>query len=602
MVITSKRADPPTISTPDHKQMIDPSMASPRTPRTPRTLISQLRPPIIDSKTLTPLSEVREKFRGIQNCLDTLNQRLQAAAQTSSPLVRITAPRRGPLKVMRMPSPIKATNEVILARATPAPKVLPACLPINRGRAHCDNTTASGVSARSSRRPSVPRVSTKILPKDRPSITTTAAPPQRRSSIPRVSVSSASLVNTKAESVLLRERRPSIPRISISACNVSFNRTQPKTSLVSLNASGYLPRRPLPSLAKELLDRLPPKNRNDWAQATPPAKEKRKSGKNQKTEKLLGALETTTARLESIKIEETMKDAPSLTVDEKKDAPSLTVEPKRDKPWSREDFKFIAPLGKGGFGIVDKALAVRGGMHVAIKSVSLMWLIQNNALNMIKSEIGIQSELKHRNVIKLHGYFCDKDRLSIIMDVGERGDLFDRIAASGQLDEHLSAKIVCQLSDALSYCHSKGVIHRDLKPENVLLDKADNALLSDFGWSTRVERDEIRTTFCGTFDYMAPELTRHQPYDKMVDNWALGILCFECLEGRPPFAAGLPFAVQLEVPFTDAHSDLARDLIGSLVREVPKERFMLEEVKKHAWIQKHCPDALALTKSRPDLI
>lgn len=103
------------------------------------------------------------------------------------------------------------------------------------------------------------------------------------------------------------------------------------------------------------------------------------------------------------------------------------------------------------------------------------------------------------------------------------------------MDPLETKKCLWQLLRSIEYCHSHHVIHRDIKPENLLLDGDDRILIADFGWST-ISRAR-RQTFCGTLDYLAPEMALQQPYDRRVDVWGLGVLMFECLAGRPPFEA-----------------------------------------------------------------
>ena len=83
--------------------------------------------------------------------------------------------------------------------------------------------------------------------------------------------------------------------------------------------------------------------------------------------------------------------------------------------------------------------------------------------------------------------------------------------------------------------HKKNIIHRDLKPENLLIDTEGNIKLCDFGWSAEVSLLEKRKTFCGTIDYMAPEMIKNQPHDHSLDIWCLGILLYELLHGYAPF-------------------------------------------------------------------
>ncbi len=87
----------------------------------------------------------------------------------------------------------------------------------------------------------------------------------------------------------------------------------------------------------------------------------------------------------------------------------------------------------------------------------------------------------------------------------------------------------------LDYLHKKNIIHRDIKPENLLLDKEGNIKICDFGWSAEANILEKRNTYCGTTDYMAPEMIKNESHEFSLDIWCLGILLYELLHGKPPF-------------------------------------------------------------------
>lgn len=114
--------------------------------------------------------------------------------------------------------------------------------------------------------------------------------------------------------------------------------------------------------------------------------------------------------------------------------------------------------------------------------------------------------------------------------------MFQRLRRQKNFDENTGKVIIAQIVEALLYLQQRNIIHRDIKPENILICDVErmHIKLCDFGWSTHTI-GERRTTFCGTVDYVAPELVYSEPYDEKVDLWAVGILTFELLIGHAPF-------------------------------------------------------------------
>lgn len=136
------------------------------------------------------------------------------------------------------------------------------------------------------------------------------------------------------------------------------------------------------------------------------------------------------------------------------------------------------------------------------------------------------------------------------------------------------------------------MIHRDIKPENLLLDHEGRLKIADFGWS--VQSRSKRHTMCGTLDYLAPEMVENKAHDYAVDNWTLGILCYEFLYGVPPFEAesqGDTFRrimkVDLSFPSTPCVSTEAKDLILRLLVKDSSKRLSLQKIMEHPWIIKN---------------
>ena len=144
------------------------------------------------------------------------------------------------------------------------------------------------------------------------------------------------------------------------------------------------------------------------------------------------------------------------------------------------------------------------------------------------------------------------------------------------------------------------MIHRDIKPENILVINKGDTLevkLCDFGWSTH-SINEDRTTFCGTPDYLAPELVTKTPYDDKIDNWALGILTYELLTGAAPFQPPKTDGAKNTDIYTNIQnvdicynenyekivSPQAKDFITQILHQDPKKRLSLKEIACHPWL------------------
>ncbi|KAF9679881.1 hypothetical protein SADUNF_Sadunf06G0061700 [Salix dunnii] len=207
----------------------------------------------------------------------------------------------------------------------------------------------------------------------------------------------------------------------------------------------------------------------------------------------------------------------------------------RQRGWSIADFEIGKPLGRGKFGRVYVAREAKSKYIVALKVIFKEQIDKYNIHHQLKREMEIQTSLSHPNILRLYGWFHDEQRVFMILEYAHGGELFKELRKCGYLSEKKAATYVASLANALAYCHEKDVIHRDIKPENLLLDHEGRLKIADFGWS--VQSRSKRHTMCGTLDYLAPEMVENKAHDYAVDNWTLGILCYEFLYGAPPFEA-----------------------------------------------------------------
>lgn len=201
-------------------------------------------------------------------------------------------------------------------------------------------------------------------------------------------------------------------------------------------------------------------------------------------------------------------------------------------------FEIGKPLGKGKFGRVYMAREREHGFVCALKVLDKKELQAGRVEKQVRREIEIQSNMRHPNILQLYGHFHDSRRIFLILEFAGRGELYKHLRRERRFPEWRAAQYVAQMATALRYMHRKNIIHRDIKPENILVGIHGEVKLSDFGWSVHTPGNR-RKTYCGTLDYLPPEMVvpraADQSYDSRVDIWSLGVLTYEFLVGEAPF-------------------------------------------------------------------
>lgn len=264
------------------------------------------------------------------------------------------------------------------------------------------------------------------------------------------------------------------------------------------------------------------------------------------------------------------------------------------KTWTIDDFELGKPLGRGRFGQVWLTKEKESDCIVALKIIPKKEINSLELAKQLRREIEIHTNLKHKNILRMYGYFHDQKNVYLILEYAGKGEVYSLLEQNGKFNEKMAANFIYQVTNALIYMQSENIIHRDIKPENLLLGCDNQIKISDFGWAVK-NRDGRRLTYCGTPQYLAPEMYEKTLHDSTVDIWCLGILCYEFLVGETPFdfknkttAETYQIVKNLKFQLPDFLSLEAKDFIRRVLRADPKERMQLKDVLNHFWIVKHC--------------
>ncbi|CAK1552108.1 unnamed protein product [Leptosia nina] len=216
------------------------------------------------------------------------------------------------------------------------------------------------------------------------------------------------------------------------------------------------------------------------------------------------------------------------------------VNPGQCKRLGPQDFELRKVLGKGGYGKVFQVRKITGtdaGAHFAMKVLKKASIVRNQKDTAhTKAERNILEAVKHPFIVELVYAFQTGGKLYLILEYLSGGELFMHLEREGIFLEDTACFYLSEIILALEHLHSLGIIYRDLKPENVLLDAQGHVKLTDFGLcKEHIQEGIVTHTFCGTIEYMAPEILTRSGHGKAVDWWSLGALMYDMLIGQPPF-------------------------------------------------------------------
>ena len=262
-----------------------------------------------------------------------------------------------------------------------------------------------------------------------------------------------------------------------------------------------------------------------------------------------------------------------------------------------DSFEILKLIGIGSFGKVYLSSQNSTGELCALKVLKKEWIIKRNQVNNIRLECRLLGSLKHPFIVGMKAALQSKENLYLVLDYCPGGDLFFHLGKLHKLSEERARFYTAEIVLAISHIHSIDVIYRDLKPENLLLDDQGHIRLTDFGLSKEGVSNSSSgaSTYCGTPEYLAPEIIDSRGHGKAVDWWSLGILLYEMLTSLPPFYSHchermFEMIRHGNVVYPGDVSSGAQSLIEGLLIKNPSRRLGSglgggEEIQSHVFFQ-----------------
>ncbi|CAI2374246.1 unnamed protein product [Moneuplotes crassus] len=266
-----------------------------------------------------------------------------------------------------------------------------------------------------------------------------------------------------------------------------------------------------------------------------------------------------------------------------------------EKKLSIEDFTLLKVVGKGSYGTVMLARKIDSGEVLAIKMLKKSYLKKRKQEIHTKAERFILETINHPFIVNLKYAFQNTEKLYFCLEFCPGGELFFHLQRVENFDEEVTRFYSAQMVLALEHLHKNNVIYRDLKPENVLINTDGYIKLTDFGLAKEnVMTDKDAKSFCGTPEYLAPEILERKGHGKPVDWWSLASIIYEMIVGLPPFyekdnREKLFKEIKSGEPeYPDDMSPACRDLLEGLFKKDPADRLggsegNADEIKSHPW-------------------
>jgi len=314
---------------------------------------------------------------------------------------------------------------------------------------------------------------------------------------------------------------------------------------------------------------------------------------NEMAKSFMSAIEKSEQEKRLNKVEALRKHHTILVASTSVKAPKKTI-----KPPTLEDFHFITVLGRGSFGKVMLAEEKNTKKLFAIKMLKKQYIVEKDEVHSMMSEKSVfltVSSINHPFLVNLHSCFSSSSRIYFVMEYAQGGDLIYHVRQNNFT--HTRAKFyLCEVLLALEYLHKKNIIYRDLKLDNILLTVEGHIKITDYGLcKENMDVSTTTNTFCGTPEFMAPELLKGHPYTRAVDWWTFGILTYEMLVRGAPFKGNNDDELFRNIienqPFYPQH--MGRDAIhltSLLLNKDPRKRLGAskadaQEVKSHQYFK-----------------
>ena len=271
-----------------------------------------------------------------------------------------------------------------------------------------------------------------------------------------------------------------------------------------------------------------------------------------------------------------------------------------------ESFEILSLLGSGSFGKVCKVRLKQTNEIFAMKILNKEFLIKNRLLKYAISECNILKQSKCPFIITLHYAFQTPENLYMIIDYCPGGDLSLQIQIN-MFEEEEAKFYIAELILAIEYLHNHNILYRDLKPENILISSDGHIKLVDFGLARENVKDNVIKSFCGSPNYLSPEMIKKQGASKATDIYGIGAVLYELVSGTTPFYGNdlrtlYNNIIKKKLLFPEFFSETLKDLLKKLLEKNPKKRIgIIEDIKKHNFFKEIEWNELEFKRIKPPL-